>query len=274
MRVVVLTNPQSNQNALLCKLAERVEIAAVVHSRNIARKRPTFGKWFLSRLNAFSTRTTGRELLDAWLEMLERYESKYPKFDQAPIIEVVNVNDAGTHNAIDKFAPQLVVVSGTNLVGRTLIERVKAAGESVNLHTGISPYVKGGPNCTNWCLAKGWFHLIGNTVMWLDAGVDSGALIATERTPLDGSETLADLQWKVMEHAHDLYVTAIAQICEGRQLPRIPQASVTAGTEFRTAEWTASEMRKAIVNHRNNYRKFFESDRSVLDKIKLYPLER
>jgi len=37
-----------------------------------------------------------------------------------------------------------------------------------------------------WCLAKNWLHLIGNTVMWIDPGIDSGDLLSTERTPLDG----------------------------------------------------------------------------------------
>jgi methionyl-tRNA formyltransferase len=274
MRVVVLTNPQSNQNALLCKLAERVEIAAVVHSRNIPRKRPSASKRLRSYINAFSARTAGRELLNAWTEMLQRYGSKYPQFDRAPIIEVDNVNDDATHDAIRDHAPALVVVSGTNLVGPKLIERSKADGDIVNLHTGISPYVRGGPNCTNWCLAKGWFGLIGNTVMWLDAGIDSGALIASERTPLNGSETLTDLQWKVMEHAHDLYVEAIAQIADGKQLPRIPQSSVSEGTEFRAAEWTAREMKKAVDNHRTKFRSYFEADRRDLDQVKLLPLER
>jgi folate-dependent phosphoribosylglycinamide formyltransferase PurN len=274
MRVLVLTNKQSNQNALISKLAERVEIAAVVNSRNIPRKRPSIAKRLRSYINAFAARTAGRELLNAWTEMLRRYEAKYPQFDGAPLIDVDNINDAATHEAIDKYAPELVVVSGTNLVGRKLIERSKALGNIVNLHTGISPYVKGGPNCTNWCLAKAWFHLIGNTVMWLDAGVDSGALIATERTPLDGSESLADLQWKVMEHGHQIYVEAVSGIGEGASVPSIRQDAIAEGVEFRSAEWTGAEMKRAVANFRKGYREFFASASSATDDIKLFPLDR
>jgi methionyl-tRNA formyltransferase len=272
MRVVVLTNAQSNQNALVHKLADYVQVAAVVLSKNIPRKRPSLHSRFRSKVNAVSARLAGGELLAAWREMLERYEAKYPRFDGVPFINVDNINDEATHQILEQHAPDLVVVSGTNLVGRKLIERAKKFGDIVNLHTGISPYVKGGPNCTNWCLAKGWFHLIGNTVMWLDAGVDSGELIASERTPLDGSESLAELHWKVMEHGQDLYVRTVARSANGFGLPRVPQQDVDEGVEFRSAQWTSREMKLALDNYRNRFAEYFRSGRQN-SEAKLFPLE-
>lgn len=273
MRVVVLTNPQSNQNALVSKLAERVDVAAVVLSRNIPRKKPTFGHRLHSSVNAIASRTFGRELLAGWNEILRRYEKAYPRVSASRIVHVENVNDEATGKAISDQRPDLVVVSGTNIVGRKLIEHSEAFGGIVNLHTGISPYVKGGPNCTNWCLAKEWFHLIGNTVMWLDAGVDSGKIIATERTPLDGSETLAELHWKVMEHAHDLYINAITQIGEGNDLPGMPQSEIAEGSEFRSIEWNAWEMKRALTNFKGKYRRYFETSVQPRD-VRLYALNR
>ena len=276
MRVVILTNPQSNQNALITKMAERVDVAAVVLSQNIPRKKPAFAKRIRSYANAFAARSAGRELLHAWQGMLQRYEESFPAFTAAPIVKVENINDDETRDAVSKYAPDLIVVSGTNLVGRKLIEHSKDFGGIVNLHTGVSPYVKGGPNCTNWCLAKAWFHLIGNTVMWLDAGVDSGALIATERTPLDGSESLTDLQWKVMEHAHDLYVSVVEQHGQKKELPSVSQSSIADGTEFRSAEWNARAMKSALSNFKTAYRDFFRNfePENLPKEIKLLPLDR
>src|SRR5262249_1175840 len=129
------------------------------------------------------------ELAHTWQSLQARYRDQYPAPPTTEGPEVSSINDAATLSFLEKSRPDHVVVSGTNMVGRKLLAWLdgRRCG-TINLHTGISPYVRGGPNCTNWCLAMGWYHLIGNTVMWIDAGVDSGDLIATERTLLDGSE--------------------------------------------------------------------------------------
>ena len=140
-----------------------------------------------------------------------------------------------------------------NLVGEDVIEASRKNRGVVNLHTGISPYVKGGPNCTNWCLAQGWFHLIGNSVMWLDRGIDSGNLITTERTSLTGDEDQEELHWKVMEHAHDLYVRAISAIAAGDGVPDVPQQDLGTGPTFHNADWTARAMIRARWNFARRY---------------------
>jgi methionyl-tRNA formyltransferase len=276
MRAVVLTNQQSNQNALVSKLARHVQIVAVVHSRNIPKKKPTMRKRFGAFRGKVAVRACGGRLLDAWKDMLRRYEAGYEPFRAAPVLEVDNVNDERTFEMIDEARPELVIVSGTNIVGRKLISHSQKYGSILNLHTGISPYVKGGPNCTNWCLAKGWFHLIGNTVMWLDAGVDSGELIATERTPLDGSESLADLHWKVMEHAHDMYVHTAARLKGGASVPRVPQYEVAEGIEFKSADWTGMKIKLAVRNFDRGYRRYFENvcQNADAEAVKLFPLDR
>jgi methionyl-tRNA formyltransferase len=154
----------------------------------------------------------------------------------------------------------LVAVSGTNLVGRKIIAEAASRRGIVNLHTGISPYVKGGPNCTNWCLATRKFDLIGNTVMWLDPGIDTGNIIATERTPLTGDEDLAELHWKVMEHAHDLYRRAIAKIASGEPVASVPQSELGTGPVYYLADWTATQMIKARRNFRTDYREGVRRD--------------
>lgn len=275
MRVVILTNGQGNQKALACRIAERSEVAAIIVSRNIPRSRPNAAKRFRLLINSAAGRTVGRPFVDAWYEMIAAYEAEFPWFPVKNVIEVSNVNDDETVQAIKKYSPDLIAVSGTNLVGRKVIEAARSARGIVNLHTGISPYVRGGPNCTNWCLAKEWFHLIGNTVMWLDIGIDTGNIIATEQTPLDGSETLTALHKKVMDHAHLMYKNTIAAIGLNSPVPSIPQATVANGSHFNSVDWTAREMRRALYNFRHSYRNYFTGaviDRSHFGNLKLYPL--
>lgn len=250
------------------------DVAAIVVSDNVPRRKPSLTKKAQSLLNRVTGRLTGREFVEVWFKMLGAYDAEFPEFPDVPIIRVKNVNDAGTVETLEKFAPDLTIVSGTNLVGKKVIG---ASRKIVNLHTGISPYVKGGPNCTNWCLAKKLFHLIGSTVMWLDLGIDTGKLIATEQTPLDGQETLFELHWKVMEHAHDLYVRAVRQIGEGREVPSVPQGAIAEGVTFYTADWNLRAQRAALRNFRDDYKNYFADPRihrKMSAEIELVSLNR
>lgn len=253
MQVLVLTVAEANQAALVRKLTDRCEIAGVVLSANIPHSRPRRRARLL--LNRVAARTVGTSFRTAWSGMLARYDRGHGSFPDVPQVEVDNVNDAAVLSAIEGLTPDLIAVSGTNLVGERVIEAAGGTRGIVNLHTGISPHVKGGPNCTNWCLAQGWFHLIGNSVMWLDRGIDSGNLIATERTPLTGDETLEELHWKVMEHAHDLCARAIGAIAAGIPVPDVPQAELGDGPTFHNADWTAAAMLRARRNFARHYRR-------------------
>jgi methionyl-tRNA formyltransferase len=274
MRVVILTNRQGNQIALANKIAEKAEVAAIVFSKNIPRRKPDFAKRAKLSLNGLANRTIGREFVRVWFEMQKKYDALYPDLPTENVVRVENINDSATVQTIEKHAPDLIVVSGTNLVGKKVIEAAQKRGGIVNLHTGISPYVKGGPNCTNWCLAKNWFHLIGNTVMWLDLGIDTGNIVATEQTKLNGDETLFELHWKVMQHAHEIYVKSIERIGAGKEVPSVPQKEIAAGSHFNSVDWNALEMRRALLNFRRNYKKYFadaEKHRKLSEELRLFP---
>lgn len=253
-RALILTTLQPNQVALVEKLRRECDVVGVVSSSNLpvgaSRRRPA-----RRLVNAVASRTVGRPFVEAWWALQAHYAERHGRdfSGSAPVIEVPNVNDSATVTAIHELRPDLVIVSGTNIVRSPIISAMRESIGIVNLHTGISPYVKGGPNCTNWCLAKRWFDLIGNTIMWLDEGVDSGALIATERTPLTGDESLKELHVRVMDHAHDLYARAIRALTAGRTVPRVPQDAIGSGETFHNAQWTALQMWRARSNFRTHY---------------------
>ena len=267
MRVLVLTYAEPNQAALVHKLGNVADVVGVVVSSNVALSRRRRSRVARAAVG----RTAGRPFRRAWQSLHERYASEYGGFPAVPQIQVSDVNDEAVPVLIEETRPDLVAVSGTNIVRAPVIEAARRHGAIVNLHTGLSPYVKGGPNCTNWCLARGWFDLIGNTVMWLDTGVDSGNLIATERTELNGAESLHELHWKVMEHAHDLYVRSVAALVAGRAVPNVRQADIGSGPTFTNADWSAVEMLRA----RWNFARLYQSDtrRAVRPDIRLVSLE-
>lgn len=252
MRVVALIGEAPNHRALVSKLSKCADVVGVVLSQNIPKKpRPRTARQLLNKL---AGRTVGAPLVNAWFGVLGRFAREFPELPPVPIARTRNVNDPETFAFLERHQADLVVVSGTNLVGKKLIAWAETRAGIVNLHTGLSPYVKGGPNCTNWCLATGQFHLIGNTTMWLDAGIDTGALIATEKTPLTGKEDLAALHRAVLDHAHDLYLRSVRAVVRG-DAPKVPQSTIAEGTTYYSADWNARRMVAALANFKLKYRR-------------------
>lgn len=251
MKVVLLLSDDANQRALAHRVAEAVTIDAIILCRPKSPP-PTGMRAHVARL---ARGLCGYPLRRAWFGMLAHFDRRYPDFPKEPALCVGDVNDPQVLDEIRALAPDLAIVSGTNLLRRPLIEEIGRSGKVMNLHTGISPYVRGGPNCTNWCLATGRFDLIGNTVMWIDEGIDSGNLVATGQTPLTGRESLTELHIKVIDHAHALLLRCIELLAAGRPLPNVPQAGLGNGSLYLTRHWNAWAAARAVANFYASYRR-------------------
>lgn len=247
MKIVLLTSNASNQAALAVKIAERFQLAGIVIEE---RKKLKQKRSIIDYINAVLDRSLFRKLRSAWFDMLKFYQEKYA-FPKVETIKVNSVNSDATKDFLNKIRPDLVMVSGTGMVKKKILEMNFTCG-IVNLHTGLSPYIKGGPNCTNWCLATNQFHLIGNTVMWIDAGIDSGDIIATETTVVTGEESLTELHIKVMEHAHQLYINSVAELeRDCSKMKGVKQTAITEGRTFYTREWSNMNKWKAVRNFKS-----------------------
>jgi folate-dependent phosphoribosylglycinamide formyltransferase PurN len=249
MKIVMLCGADANQKALAHRLHAVAPLGAIAlidipPSRQPRRLSP--------RLASI---TIGQPLRHAWRALLKSSDRKYPSFPDAPISAHAGVNANSVMALLRSERPQLVLVSGTDLLRKPLIDTVgEIGGRILNLHAGLSPYMKGGPNCTNWALALQEFDMIGNTIMWLDAGIDSGAIVLTERTPLAGTESLAELHSKVMDHGHDCYCRCLARLRDGLKVPSVPQQEIGRGRLFLTRDWTASRIVATVANFYHFYR--------------------
>jgi methionyl-tRNA formyltransferase len=262
MKIVLLCSGQHNQMALAHKVAGRLELVGIVVEEKPAKKMASFS---LKQLGEkILNRTFFVSLHKAWFGMLEEYKNEYPEFPSTNKIVVPNINTDAAADFIKKVQPDLVMVSGTSMVKKKILELPIPKG-IVNLHTGLSPYIKGGPNCTNWCIAENKFHLIGNTVMWIDAGIDSGDIITTECTSLEGNETLAQLHRKVMDHAHSLYVRSLEKIEQSAaQYKGIKQEQINSGVTYYSKQWNLNAKWRLLKNMKA-MRSYFKSNKYVAD---------
>jgi folate-dependent phosphoribosylglycinamide formyltransferase PurN len=259
MKIYAVFGEGSSQRALAHRLHHSFSLAHIARVRLEPK-----GKRKMIR--SLTSLTLARGLRAAWMGMLHRYDVRYPDWPSVPSSIHSTANDEELVGLIESEKPDLVLVSGTDLLTKRTLDRFGT--KVMNLHTGISPYIRGAPNCTNWALALGEFDLIGNTVMWIDTGIDSGAIVTTERTPLTGRETLGELHVKVMEHAHDLYCRTVEAFVTGRPLPSVAQGNITKGRLFRTRNWNSAAMVRAVFNHKYRYRPFANRP-----EIRLIPLD-
>ena len=248
MKIILLTGNASNQKALANKVANAFDLVGLVIEKKPGNKQ----KLTVTRvLNKIRDLFYFSDISKAWSNMLEYYAKKYPEFPQTDALVVDNINAQEVIDYIIKMKPDVVMVSGTSLIKKPFFV-VKPAKGIVNLHTGLSPYIKGGPNCTNWCLATDQFHLIGNTIMWLDEGIDSGNIITTEFVEFDGTEDLNTIHIKVMEAAHDLYLRALKAIDKKpSEVPSVKQSEINKGTLYLTKMWTDDKKTSLLKNIKN-----------------------
>jgi len=254
MRIILWIGNEENQKALANKIASRYSIIGIVTEARIHKSRFVFNKVIEKVIERIFIPSIGR----AWWGMKKYYEAKFTKYPNVELLNVENINSEKAFDFTKKLNPDLILVSGTRLIKEKMLS-IKPKVGILNLHTGLSPYIKGGPNCTNWCIATKQFHLIGNTIMWIDSGIDSGNIVTTAFTNIDSSDNLLNIHIKVMEHAHSLYLNAIDFLNKG-YMSNVKQSEIAKGKIYYTKKWTLKE-KFLLVKNLKLYRKILESNK-------------
>lgn len=108
---------------------------------------------------------------------------------------------------------ELVVLSGyMRVLSPGFVEAWN--GRLLNIHPSLLPAFPGS-HAHEEVLAAGVTES-GCTVHFVDAGVDSGLIIAQRGVPVHSGDTLGELQERVRAEEHVLYPHVIDAVCEGR----------------------------------------------------------
>ncbi|MBM77212.1 MAG: hypothetical protein CL846_01900 [Crocinitomicaceae bacterium] len=250
MKLLLWIGNESNQKALANKLAEEFNVIGIVTEKRLSKRKITLRKVFDSAFEKLFLPSIN----NAWLGMKDYYNKQYPDFPKSKRIDVENINSEDAFEFSKKLNPDLIIVSGTRLVKSKMLS-IKTNKGILNLHTGLSPYVKGGPNCTNWCIATNQFHIIGNTIMWIDEGIDSGNIVTTEFSDINWSDTLLNIHISVMEHAHALYLKAVKYISQENN-SNVEQSKLGEGKTYYSKEWKLKNKINLIINLKKHRRQF------------------
>lgn len=278
MRLALLTSDSPAQRALADRFAatEGVELAGILvqnmrGTRTAGWVRRTGIRHPVRLLSKVAQRTIlARPLREILRAEGDRFGDR--PWTDVPITTVDDVNGAAAVAFVGRLRPDVIAVSGTKIVRQPIFDLAPPLG-LLNLHTGISPFVKGGPNCTLWCLANGEPHLIGATVHELDPGIDSGPIVVTAQLLIAGDETPGNLVSGTMALGHDLYADVVAALARGERLAAVPQAGLGPSRTYFTREWNAARLARALWYVRSGaLRRWVAAGSPGSDDVRLVPL--
>lgn len=136
----------------------------------------------------------------------------------------VNVNDPRFVEVLRRLEPDLSI---SMYFGRLFASELLAVPRMgcINMHPSLLPKYRGqGPS--TWPIINGEAET-GQTIHWLNEGIDTGDIIAQRAIPIDPQDTGATLSAKLTEVGYELFVETWPLIESGKA-PRIPQDDAQA----------------------------------------------
>jgi folate-dependent phosphoribosylglycinamide formyltransferase PurN len=128
---------------------------------------------------------------------------------------IEHINDPAIAEAVQRLAPDVVAVFGTSLIRPPLLGQGRLG--MLNLHGGLSPDYRGA-DCTFWALYNGEPTRVGCTLHFINAGIDTGALIAHVCPEVREGDDELLLFWRAVRDSAGVYVEAIERLARGEAL--------------------------------------------------------
>lgn len=219
-KVIILASRNELSYLLINHLAEQFAIACVVFEA------PHVGKLLRYRLKKLGAWTVAGQLVFlVWDRLVIRRRSRQqierllaghdirPPDGRLPVMEVESVNGVEVEHLLRDQQPKVVIVTGTGIIARQVLA---LAPIFINIHTGITPRYRG-VHGAFWAVYEGRPELAGTTIHKIDAGVDTGAIIAQMPITIDpGSDTYRTLPVKQYLAALDALVQAVRAALDDR----------------------------------------------------------
>lgn len=142
------------------------------------------------------------------------------------------------------LAPDLVIVAAFGQILPKEIIHAPRLG-CINIHPSLLPKYRGAAPI-NWALIRGE-EKTGVSIMRMDEGVDSGAILLQEETPIDPSETYGMLHDRLAKLGAELLLVALAMLQTGTLQP-LPQDDRLATTAPRLSR------EEGLIHWENDHR--------------------
>src|SRR5688572_16771454 len=144
------------------------------------RRAARIGWWSVAGqiLFSFYVRRLRREARVRAAEILQEADLNPVRPKGIEILDVASANDDRTIAILRELAPRVVVVNGTRILSRRLLESTSAV--FLNMHAGITPRYRG-VHGGYWALANRDRENAGVTVHLVNTGIDTGGIVYQHR---------------------------------------------------------------------------------------------
>jgi methionyl-tRNA formyltransferase len=136
-----------------------------------------------------------------------------------PILQPERARDLGFIEAIREWSPDIIVVAAYGQILPQALLDVPPHG-CINVHTSLLPRWRGAAPI-QWAIAEGDPET-GVCLMRMEAGLDTGPVLATARTPIHADDTGSTLHDRLANLGAELVVQGLPGIASG-QLQPVPQ---------------------------------------------------
>ena len=158
-----------------------------------------------------------------WLRDRKRYSGnkeasfffadKPPRLERNDIrAEVPHINHRDAIKIIDTLRPDLIAVFGTSLLKGELLEKGRLG--IINLHGGLSPEYRGA-DCTFWALYNQEPEKIGCTLHYINAGIDTGKMIAHVSPEIKENDNELTLFWRAVRDSTEAFAELLERMEKG-----------------------------------------------------------
>jgi methionyl-tRNA formyltransferase len=127
------------------------------------------------------------------------------------------VTDPAFAGMLTDYAPDLFVVIALGHILPEKLLKIPRLG-AVNIHASLLPKYRG-PAPIQWAIINGDKET-GVTTMLMDKGMDTGAILLSDRTLIRPDDTTAELQDRLADMGAGLLIETLAQLAAGSLQPR------------------------------------------------------
>jgi folate-dependent phosphoribosylglycinamide formyltransferase PurN len=233
-RVVLLAGEGPSTNIVFNRLARRFDVAAVVledapsRARLVRNRVRRLGPVRVAGQLAFQLGVTpvlAREGRARLRELEQSHDLDTAAPPSGLVRRVASANDPATAGLLRELDPAVVVINGTRILSADLLEAVDAP--FVNVHAGMTLRYRG-VHGGFWALAEGRPEWCGVTVHLVDAGVDSGPVLAQGRVEPAAADNFATYPMLQLAAGLPLLERAVADLLAGGAAAVEPAAGPSA----------------------------------------------
>lgn len=178
------------------------------------------------------------------------------------------VNTSYLYEAVKDFGPDLMIVYGTSIIRKPLLDLLPY-GKIINLHLGISPYYRG--SGTNfWPFVNRELQFVGSTLLNIDAGVDTGDIIAHVRPEFEEGDTVHSVGCKVIRDSAEALRILISKARDGEPAEAVKQWETVPSRYYRKKDFGEQALKDYYSNLETRVvKEYLETPTLVNDLISL-----